>query len=169
MFVVCVASNSRNGCIFCVCSLVARDRCACFSFSWPRNYLYACWRRATMRRCIRRLTQSSWCIRELKNWALKDVYSTPDGLKLCLEKSGDAIVQSMFTMAGKQTTMSRTFWCFHLAETVIVCGYSFPGMFHDSTVAKWGGVYNKFGEFRKKCGGKCVVNLTFCRGFYPYL
>lgn len=100
---------------------------------------------------------------------LSDVYCTADGLKLYLEQSGDAIVQNMFYNGWKADHYVTNVFVFSPMGTVIACAYNCPGSFHDSTVAEWGGVYDKLEDMFARTGGKCVVDSAFSRGMHPFL
>lgn len=47
--------------------------------------------------------------------------------------------------------------------------YNVPGAMHDSTLAIWGGTYERLKEIHEETGGKCVVDSAFAANQAPYL
>lgn len=51
---------------------------------------------------------------------------------------------------------------------IIACAIQAPGSMHDSTIADWGGVYEKLVEQFDATSGKCVVHSAFSKGYFHF-
>jgi DDE superfamily endonuclease len=52
---------------------------------------------------------------------------------------------------------------------IIACVLNAPGSIHDSTLAYWGGIYQKLDNCHRKTGGICCVDSAFASNPNPYL
>ena len=55
--------------------------------------------------------------------------------------------------------------------TIPIAAYNAPGSFHDSTIAEWGGIYDKLRNVYENTGtlGRCTVDSAFSKQRYDFL
>lgn len=104
-----------------------------------------------------------------KHSLLPDVYCCADGLKLYLQQAGDCVIQNMFYNGWTHDHYVGNVFVFAPNGRIIMCAVNAPGAFHDSTIAEWGGIYEKLGKVYEETEGKCVVDSAFCREFHPFV
>ena len=99
---------------------------------------------------------------EAKYPCLKNYWGIMDGLKLLLERSGDDMIQTFFTMGGHMIDhyMSNLF-LFSPDDKICACYINAFGCLHDSTLANAGGLYEKVDKLYERMGAKIVVDSTF--------
>jgi len=59
--------------------------------------------------------------------------------------------------------------CFLPGRTIPISFFNVPGSVHDSQVAHWGKVYDKFEAVYDETGGKCTVDSVFGKVNNPFL
>lgn len=94
----------------------------------------------------------------------ENVWCVCDGLKLYLEQSGDAVIQSMFFNGWTQDHYVNCLFVFAPDGTIVICLINAPGSIHDSLmVAEWGRIYDKLEEVYNMTGGVCVLDSAFSK------
>jgi len=93
---------------------------------------------------------------------LDGVWCTMDGLKLYIQAPPEDEKQSMFYNGWKCDHYVVNVFVFAPDGTIPCCTINVPGSQHDSTVADWGGIYNKLEDVYLATGnGKCSVDSAF--------
>jgi DDE superfamily endonuclease len=102
--------------------------------------------------------------------ALRNCWGAVDGLKLCLEKSGDNKMQSIFFNCWTHNHYVCNLFLFSPDVKIRACYINCPGSMHDSTMANWGGIYKKLDDLYEATGAKVVVDSAFalenCQSLY---
>jgi hypothetical protein len=93
--------------------------------------------------------------------ALRDDWGTEDGLKVRIESAADFFVQSMFYNGWKSDHFVSAVLCFAPDGTIPVAFFNVPGCTHDSTMADWGGLYDKLKQVYNETGLKFVIDSAF--------
>jgi hypothetical protein len=75
--------------------------------------------------------------------ALTDVWGTMDGLKIKIESAADFFVQSRFYNGWQSDHFVSAVLAFAPDGTIPAAFFNVPGCTHDSTIADWGGLYDK--------------------------
>ena len=101
--------------------------------------------------------------------ALENVYSVADGLKLMLEAAPGDDVQGMYYNGWTHDHYVTNLFVFSVCGRIIACVVNAPGSLHDSTLASWGGVYEKLEQVYTECGGVCCVDSAFLANETAYL
>ena len=78
--------------------------------------------------------------------ALGRVYLMMDGLKLKFESCESLMEQSMYYNGWQHGHFITNLFVFSACGRIIACVLNVPGCVHDSTLATWGGVYQKLEE-----------------------
>jgi hypothetical protein len=76
--------------------------------------------------------------------SLDDAYCVCDGLKLYLQQSGNNAIQNMFYNGWQHDHYVTNLFVFGIDGMIIACLLNAPGSVHDSSLAYWGDVYQKF-------------------------
>jgi DDE superfamily endonuclease len=100
---------------------------------------------------------------------LEDVYCTCDGLKLHFQKQSGLDEQSMFYNGWVHGHYVTNLFVFAADGRIIATVLNAPGSLHDSTLAQWGGIYNKLEQCFIETGGICCVDSAFAANNNPYL
>jgi DDE superfamily endonuclease len=100
---------------------------------------------------------------------LKDVYCTCDGLKLRFQRQSGLDEQSMFYNGWVHGHYVTNLFVFSADGRIIATVLNAPGSLHDSTLASWGGVYDKLQSTYLETGGVCCVDSAFAANNSPYL
>jgi hypothetical protein len=108
------------------------------------------------------------CIRR-KYPLLEDVWCTMDGLKLCLQQSGDVVLQNMFYNGWTHDHYVSSVLVFCPDGTIPMCCLNAPGCMHDSAIAESGRLYHKLENIYNTTGGKCAVDSAFSNKRAPFL
>ena len=98
-----------------------------------------------------------------------DVAFACDGVKLNIEKPGDHYKQSKYYNGWTHGHYVSCIFVFAPDGTIPVCALNAPGCLHDSTVAEYGGVYDKLRSLYDTFGAKTVVDSAFNPGDGNYL
>ena len=101
--------------------------------------------------------------------ALENVYCVADGLKLMLEAAPGDDIQGMYYNGWTHDHYVTNLFVFSICGRIIACVVNAPGSLHDSTLASWGGVYDKLEEVHRACGGICCVDSAFLANDVDYL
>lgn len=101
--------------------------------------------------------------------SLDDVYCVADGLKLPFESCASLTEQSMYYNGWQHGHYVTNLFVFSADGRIINAVIHVPGSVHDSTIAIWGGTYNKLKEVYDRTGGICCVDSAFASGNVPYL
>ena len=99
-----------------------------------------------------------------------EVWAAADGLKLCVEASGNYCTQNMFFNGYTHGHYINGIFVFSCDGKIIISLVNCPGTFHDSTMSDYG-IYRKMNEIYRRTGGKVVVDSEFkiSRGAGEYL
>ncbi len=100
---------------------------------------------------------------------LRDVFSVADGLKLCFQACAGLVEQGMYYNGWTHGHYVTNLFVFSICGRIIACVLNVPGSIHDSTVAVWGGVYDKLEAVFNENGGKCCVDSAFASGPNAFL
>jgi DDE superfamily endonuclease len=100
---------------------------------------------------------------------LTDVYCVADGLKLHFEQHSDLDEQSMYYNGWHHCHYVTNLIVFSIDGRIISGVLNAPGSLHDSTLAEWGGVYERLEEVFNRTGGVCCVDSAFASANAPYL
>jgi len=100
---------------------------------------------------------------------LSHVYCFMDGLKLSLESAGQSNVQNVFYNGWQHGHFVNCVFVFAPNGTIIAGAVNAPGSLHDSTIADWGGIYEKLGKFYELHQGKCVADSAFSSSSHDFL
>lgn len=100
------------------------------------------------------------CITE-KYPALTNCWGAMDGLKIRLERAGNAQVQNLFFNGWTHDHYISNLFLFSPDGKIRACYCNAPGAMHDSTLAKWGGIYDKIDKLYRARGAKVVVDSAF--------
>lgn len=92
-----------------------------------------------------------------------------DGLKLPIQKSTNDMVQRRFYNGWTHGHYVSSIFLFAPDGTIPACSINAPGCWHDSTVADYGGVYEKMERLYKDFGAKTVVDSAFKIGDGEFL
>jgi DDE superfamily endonuclease len=93
--------------------------------------------------------------------ALTNCWGAMDGLKIRLQKSGNAQVQNLFYNGWTHDHYISNLFLFSPDGKIRACYTNAPGTMHDSTLAKWGGLYDKIDELYRTRQAKVVVDSAF--------
>ena len=100
---------------------------------------------------------------------LEDVWTAMDGLKTPIQQSGSSRKQSYFYNGWKHNHFVTSVFCFCPDGTIPIAHMNLPGATHDSTIADWGGIYNKLQQVYNENGGICCVDSAFRMRDAPYI
>lgn len=101
--------------------------------------------------------------------SLENVWSAMDGVKTPLQQAGSTKQQSYFYNGWKHGHFITSVFCFCPDGTIPIAFMNVPGATHDSTVAEWGGIYNKLERVYNETGGICTVDSAFRMRNAPYI
>jgi DDE superfamily endonuclease len=93
--------------------------------------------------------------------ALTNCWGAMDGLKIRLERSGNPQVQNLFYNGWTHDHYISNLFLFSPDGKIRACYVNAPGSMHDSTMAKWGGLYEKVDQLYTTHGVKIVVDSAF--------
>lgn len=99
-----------------------------------------------------------------KHRKLENVWCTIDGLKLKLQQAPGQCIQERFYNGWTHDHYVTSVLCFCPDGTIPIAYFNAPGSFHDSKVARIGGVYDKLRAVYDANGGKCTADSAFCGG-----
>ncbi|CAB9508436.1 unknown protein [Seminavis robusta] len=106
---------------------------------------------------------------EAKHPLLKNVFCVADGLKLTFQQCEDLDEQSMYYNGWTHDHYITNLFVFSIDGFIILYVINAPGSMHDSTLAEYGGVYDKLHEVFERTGGKCCVDSAFTTMSNPFL
>ena len=89
-----------------------------------------------------------------------EVWAAADGLKLCVEASGNYCTQNMFFNGYTHGHYINGIFVFSCDGKIRISIVNCPGTFHDSTMSDYG-IYRKMWEIYLRTGGKVVVDSAF--------
>ena len=101
--------------------------------------------------------------------SLKRVYCVADGLKIHFQACSDLEEQGMFYNGWQHGHYITNLFVFSASGRIIDAVMNIPGSVHDSTVAIWGGTYQRLQEMYDKHGAVCCVDSAFASNEVPYL
>ena len=84
-----------------------------------------------------------------------------DGLKLKFQASTNLTEQSMYYNGWQHGHYITNLIVFSACGRIIACVLNVPGSVHDSTLAEWGGIYDKLEETYERTGAICCADLAF--------
>jgi hypothetical protein len=97
----------------------------------------------------------------MKYPALTNCWGAMVGLKVWLEKAGNSQIQNIFFNGWTYDHYVNSLFLFSLDGKKRACYIYAPGTMHDSTMANWGGLYEKVDDLYTSRGAKIVVDLAF--------
>jgi hypothetical protein len=100
---------------------------------------------------------------------LNDCWAMMDGLKLYLQKSGNAVIQERYYNGWTHDHYVTSVFCFCPDGTIPIALFNVPGSVHDSQVAEFGNIYNKLEDVYLATGAKCCVDSAFGNVTREYL
>lgn len=100
---------------------------------------------------------------------LHDVFAVADGLKIQIQASGDFLTQNRYYNGWTHGHYVGSVLVFAPNGTIVACAINAPGSMHDSSIAEWGGVYEKLQLMYDRYGVRCVVDSAFSKSEYPFL
>jgi hypothetical protein len=101
--------------------------------------------------------------------ALTDVWGTMDGLKIKIESAADFFVQSRFYNGWQSDHFVSAVLAFAPDGTIPAAFFNVPGCTHDSTIADWGGLYDKLEQVYNDTGLKFVIDSAFSSSTVDFL
>ena len=93
--------------------------------------------------------------------ALHNCWGAMDGLKVRLECAGNSKMQNLFYNGWTHDHYISNLFLFSPDGRIRACYVNAPGSLHDSTMAKWGGLYQKVDDMYRMYGVKIVVDSAF--------
>jgi hypothetical protein len=93
--------------------------------------------------------------------ALTNCWGAMDGLKIRLEKAGNPNVQNVFFNGWTHDHYISNLFLFSPDGKIRACYVNAPGTMHDSTMARWGNLYDKVDQLYATMGVKIVVDSAF--------
>jgi hypothetical protein len=93
--------------------------------------------------------------------ALQNCWGAMDGLKIRLECAGNSQMQNLFYNGWTHDHYISNLFLFSPDGKIRACYVNAPGSVHDSTMAKWGGLYQKIDDMYRIHGVKIVVDSAF--------
>jgi DDE superfamily endonuclease len=93
--------------------------------------------------------------------ALTNCWGAMDGLKIRLERAGNSRVQNIFFNGWTHDHYISNLFLFSPDGKIRACYINAPGTMNDSTMAKWGRIYDKIDELYASRGVKIVVDSAF--------
>lgn len=106
---------------------------------------------------------------ENRHSLLGDIWAVADGLKLRLQASSDTYMQNMHYNGWTHGHYVTNVLVFSPDGVIRACALNAPGALHDSTVAEYGGVYQKLQSIFDRTGGKVLVDSAFSRANNDFL
>lgn len=101
--------------------------------------------------------------------SLSSVYGVSNELKLYLDKSSDAVVQSVFYNGWKS---DHSVWCIFVfvpSGRVVPAIFDAAGCMHDSEISEWQRLYDKLQNFNARTGGTFIAVSVLDKSRYPFL
>lgn len=100
---------------------------------------------------------------------LHDVFCVADGLKVHFQQSSNVNIQAMYYNGWTHGHYITNLFVFGIDGRIIKSVINVPGSVHDSTLCKWGGIYDDLEKIYNETGGKCCVDSAFAANPNPYL
>jgi hypothetical protein len=94
---------------------------------------------------------------------LNGTWCVVDGLKIPIQKSGDEEFQNAFYNGWLHCHFIRYIFAFAPCGLIVACTLNAPGSWHDSIIAKSGGLYSKLQLIHERTGGIAVVDSAFLK------
>jgi len=101
--------------------------------------------------------------------SLKNVHCVADGLKLPFQSTEVDDVQGQFFNGWTHGHYITNLFVFAPDGRLIICLINAPGSVHDSTLAEWGGIYEKLEAIYNQTGGVCCLDSAFQANEADYL
>ena len=101
--------------------------------------------------------------------ALTNCWGAMDGLKLRLERAGDNNMQNNYYNGWTHDHYVSNLFLFSPDGKIRACYINAPGTMHDSSMAKWSGLYDKVDGLYNRRGSKIVVDSAFAADDRPSL
>ena len=89
------------------------------------------------------------------------VFFAVDSLELMLEQSGDCVIQERFYNGWTHNNYASNVFIFAPNGTILDMVINGPGSMHDSTLALYGGIYDRLEKMYNDYDVKAVVGLAF--------
>ena len=106
---------------------------------------------------------------EARHSSLVNVFCVADGLKLPFQSCNGLTEQSMFYNGWTHGHYITNLFVFAADGRIIDAVINVPGSVHDSTLAVWGGTYQKLKALHARTGGICAVDSAFAAKNAPCL
>jgi DDE superfamily endonuclease len=84
-----------------------------------------------------------------------------DGMKLSIEAPAHDLKQNKFYNGWKHGHFITNVFVFAADGTIPLCALNAPGCLHDSTIADYGGIYDKLQQIFEECGAMTVIDSAF--------
>lgn len=101
--------------------------------------------------------------------ALPDVWASMDGLKTPIQQASTTKQQAYFYNGWKHNHYVTSVFCFCPDGTIPIAYMNLPGSMHDSTIAEWGGIYDKLQSLYERTGAITCVDSAFRMKNAPYI
>jgi DDE superfamily endonuclease len=94
------------------------------------------------------------CLTRLRHPLLTDVFAVADGLKLYFQQCDGLDEESMYYNGWKHDHFITNVLVFSIDGRMIATVMNTPGSLHDSTLAEWGGIYDKLEAVHQRTSAK---------------
>ena len=100
---------------------------------------------------------------------LTNVWASMDGIKTPIQQASSTKQQSYFYNGWKHNHFVTSVFCFCPDGTIPIAYMNLPGAMHDSTIAEWGGIYDKLAGLYETTGAITCVDSAFRMRNAPYI
>jgi hypothetical protein len=100
---------------------------------------------------------------------LTNVWAAMDGIKTPIQQASTTKQQAYFYNGWKHNHFVTSVFCFCPDGTIPIAYMNLPGSMHDSTIAEWGGIYDKLASLYETTGAITCVDSAFRMRNSPYI
>jgi hypothetical protein len=100
---------------------------------------------------------------------LTNVWAAMDGVKTPIQQASTTKQQGYFYNGWKHNHFVTSVFCFCPDGTIPIAYMNLPGAMHDSTIAEWGGIYDKLASLYETTGAVTCVDSAFRMRSLPYI
>lgn len=101
--------------------------------------------------------------------ALTDVWASMDGMKTPIQQASTTKEQGYYYNGWKHNHFVTSVFCFCPDGTIPIACMNVPGSMHDSSIADWGGIYDKLAVLYETTGAITCVDSAFRMRNQPYI
>jgi hypothetical protein len=101
--------------------------------------------------------------------ALTNVWASMDGLKTPIQQASTTKQQGYFYNGWKHNHFVTSVFCFCPDGTIPIAYMNLPGSMHNSTIADWGGIYDKLALLYEETGAITCVDSALRTRNQPYI